>query len=133
MRAHAEADLLGLLEVFGGWNTSGNTLGSVVTITATWVSAAPRTHSTRTPRAVHSSPALSTTSSTSPRSAPTPAPHCSPDRFPMADDDRVAEAERVNQPELAALPDSVLPGGDVRIAAFTLPWRRSFEIGIALS
>lgn len=61
-----------MISSFGGWNTAGNTLGSV------------------------------------------------------------AEADKVIRGALAGILLSMLPAEDVRIAELTLPWRRSFEIGLVL-
>jgi hypothetical protein len=50
----------------------------------------------------------------------------------MTEDSQVATAERVIRAELTALLESMLPADDVRIVELTLPWRRSFEIGLTL-
>ena len=59
-------------------------------------------------------------------------PSLFPDIYPMADDAQVATAERVIREELSALLETMLPADGVTIAELTLPWRRSFEIGLVL-
>lgn len=133
VRALAEAGLLGRLEAFGGWNTAGNTLGSVVAVAAAGVvGRATGTFDARAARIAlltrllddFAYQAVVRTDS---------GPALFPDVYPMADDGRVAAAERVIREELTALLESTLPAEDVRIQELTLPWRRSFEIGLVLS
>ncbi|MFJ2503552.1 DUF4127 family protein [Microbacterium sp. NPDC087592] len=133
VRALAEAGLLGRLEAFGGWNTAGNTLGSVVAVAAAGVvGRATDTFDARAARIAlltrllddFAYQAVVRTDS---------GPALFPDVYPMADDGRVATAERVIREELTALLESTLPAEDVRIQELTLPWRRSFEIGLVLS
>ncbi|GAA1316280.1 MAG: DUF4127 family protein [Brachybacterium tyrofermentans] len=133
VRALAEANLLGRLEAFGGWNTAGNTLGSVVALAA--AGAVGRAAGTFDPAAARRALLTRLLDDFAYQSVVRvdSGPSLFPDRFPMADDERVAGAERAIHRELEAVLDSVLPGDAVRIAELTLPWRRSFEIGIALS
>lgn len=132
VRALAEADLLGRLEAFGGWNTAGNTLGSVVAIAAAAVvGRASGTFDARAARVAlltrllddFAYQAVVRTDS---------GPSLFPDMYPMTDDALVSNAERVIRAELTALLESMLPADDVRIEELTLPWRRSFEIGLVL-
>lgn len=131
VRALGDAELLGRLEAFGGWNTAGNTLGSVVAIAAAGVvGRAAGTFDAQAARAAlltrllddFAYQAVVRTDS---------GPALFPDRYPMSDDSGVAEAERVIHDELAALLES-LPSGGMQITELTLPWRRSFEIGLVL-
>lgn len=133
VRALAEADLLGRLDAFGGWNTAGNALGSVVALAAGGV--AGRAAGTFDPAAARRALLTRLLDDFAYQSVVRvdSGPSLFPDRFPMGDDERVAEAERVIHRELTTLLDSVLPGDGVQIAELTLPWRRSFEIGIELS
>ncbi|WP_337002146.1 MULTISPECIES: DUF4127 family protein [unclassified Microbacterium] len=132
VRALAEAGLLGRLEAFGGWNTAGNTLGSVVAVAAAGVvGRATGSFDARAARIAlltrllddFAYQAVVRTDS---------GPSLFPDIYPMADDARVATAERVIRDELSAVLEAVLPADDVRIEELTLPWRRSFEIGLVL-
>lgn len=132
VRALAEEGLLGRLDAFGGWNTAGNTLGSVVAIAAAGVvGRASGTYDERAGRIAlltrllddFAYQAVVRTDS---------GPSLFPDRFPMADDALVAEARRVIHAELSALLESLLPNEGIEIAELTLPWRRSFEIGLVL-
>lgn len=132
VRALASEKLLDRLEAFGGWNTAGNTLGSVVAIAAAGViGRATGTFDAKAARIAlltrllddFAYQAVVRTDS---------GPALFPDHYPMADDDRVAEAERVVREELTGLLESMLPADPIRIAALTLPWRRSFEIGLVL-
>lgn len=133
VRALAEAGLLGRLEAFGGWNTAGNTLGSVVAVAAAGVvGRATGTFDARAARIAlltrllddFAYQAVVRTDS---------GPALFPDVYPMDDDSRVATAERVIREELTALLESTLHAEDMRIQELTLPWRRSFEIGLVLS
>lgn len=132
VRALAEAGLLERLEAYGGWNTAGNTLGSVVAIAA--AGAIGRHAGSFDPAAARV--ALLTrllddfAYQAVVRSDKGPA--LFPDHYPLSDDGRVAEAERVIRAALTDILLSTLPAGEVRIAELTLPWRRSFEIGLVL-
>jgi hypothetical protein len=133
VRALAAEGLLGRLEAFAGWNTAGNTLGSVVALAAAGVvGRAVGTFDSRAARIAlltrllddFAYQAVVRTDS---------GPSLFPDRFPMANDALVADARRVIREELSALLESTLPNDGIEISELTLPWRRSFEIGLALS
>lgn len=132
VRALAEADLLGRLQAFGGWNTAGNTLGSVVAVAAAGVvGRATGTYDARAARIALLTRLLDDFAYQAVVRTDT-GPSLFPDLYPMADDALVLTAERVIHEELTALLESMLPADDVRIAELTLPWRRSFEIGLVL-
>ncbi|MFS6530392.1 DUF4127 family protein [Microbacterium aurugineum] len=132
VRALADADLLGRLEAFGGWNTAGNTLGSVVAVAAAAVvGRATGTFDERAARIALLTRLLDDFAYQAVVRTDT-GPSLFPDIYPMDDDALVATAERTIRDELAALLASMLPAEDVRIQELTLPWRRSFEIGLVL-
>ena len=124
--------LLGDLTAFGGWNTAGNTLGGVI---ATSVAAVV---GSRTGRG----------SATALRQAllvrllddwayqcvirSEDAARLFPDRLPMSDGDRVRRAEAHIGTRLREVLDRQLPGAGWQLDGLTLPWRRSFEVGITL-
>lgn len=133
VRALADADLLGRLESFGGWNTAGNTLGSVVAVAAAGVAGrAAGTFDDRASRIAlltrllddFAYQAVVRTDS---------GPSLFPDIYPMHDDGRVSAAEAAIHGELTSLLEGMLPADGIRIEEVTLPWRRSFEIGLVLS
>lgn len=133
VRALADAGLLARLEAFGGWNTAGNTLGSVVALAAAGVvGRATGAFDERAARIALLTRLLDDFAYQSVVRTDT-GPSLFPDIYPMADDTRVAEAERAIQAELTAILESMLPADGIRIASLTLPWRRSFEIGLALA
>ncbi|WP_249521230.1 DUF4127 family protein [Microbacterium sp. ER1] len=132
VRALAEAGLLGRLEAFGGWNTAGNTLGSVVAVAAAGVvGRATGSFDERAARIALLTRLLDDFAYQAVVRTDA-GPSLFPDIYPMAEDAQVATAERVIRAELSALLESMLPADDVRIAELTLPWRRSFEIGLTL-
>lgn len=132
VRALAEAELLGRLEAFGGWNTAGNTLGSVVAIAAAGVvGRAAGTFDAEAARVALLTRVLDDFGYQAVVRTDS-GPALFPDRYPMTDDDSVGHAARVIHSELSALLESCLPSHGTRIAELTLPWRRSFEIGIVL-
>ncbi|WP_313362929.1 DUF4127 family protein, partial [Microbacterium sp.] len=132
VRALAEAGLLGRLEAFGGWNTAGNTLGSVVAVAAAGVvGRASGSFDDRAARIALLTRLLDDFAYQAVVRTDT-GPSLFPDIYPMADDAQVATAERVIRAELTGLLESMLPADDVRIEELTLPWRRSFEIGLTL-
>lgn len=132
VRALGDEGLLGRLEAFGGWNTAGNTLGSVVAIAAAGVvGRATGTFDEKAAKVALLTRLLDDFAYQAVVRTDT-GPSLFPDRFPMSDLTAVAEAERVIHAELASLLASTLPAEGLRITALTLPWRRSFEIGIEL-
>ena len=132
VRALAEAGVLGRLEAFGGWNTAGNTLGSVVAVAAAAVvGRATGSFDHRAARIALLTRLLDDFAYQAVVRTDA-GPGLFPDIYPMADDEQVATAERVIRDELSALMDTMLPADDVRIEELTLPWRRSFEIGLVL-
>lgn len=132
VRALAEADLLGGLEAFGGWNTAGNTLGSAVAIAAAGVvGRAAGTFDERAARIALLTRLLDDFAYQSVVRTDH-GPSLFPGIYPMTDDARVASAEDTIQAELTTLLESLLPADGIRIERVTLPWRRSFEIGLAL-
>lgn len=133
VRALAEAGLLGRLEAFGGWNTAGNTLGSVVAIAAAGVvGRASGTFDARAARIALLTRLLDDFAYQSVVRTDS-GPDLFPDRFPMHDDALVEQARRVIRAELSDLLESLLPNDGIEIAELTLPWRRSFEIGLVLT
>ncbi|UGS25432.1 DUF4127 family protein [Microbacterium resistens] len=132
VRALSEAGLLDALEAFGGWNTAGNTLGSVIAVAAAAVIG--RRSGGFDPAAARVALLTRLLDDFAYQSVVRvdAGPRLFPDHYPMADDARVAEAERVVHEELTRILDADLPAGGVRIAALTLPWRRSFEVGLVL-
>lgn len=131
-RALAAAGLLEKLDAYGGWNTAGNTLGSVVAIAAAGVvGRANGTYDAKAARIALLTRLLDDFVYQGIVRVDT-GPSVFPDRFPMSDPALVSEAERVIHSELATLLDSLLPSNGARLTALTLPWRRSFEIGITL-
>ena len=132
VRALAEAGVLGRLEAFGGWNTAGNTLGSVVAVAAAAVvGRATGSFDHRAARIALLTRLLDDFAYQAVVRTDA-GPGLFPDIYPMADDEQVTTAERVIRDELSALMDTMLPADDVRIEELTLPWRRSFEIGLVL-
>ncbi|GAA1537573.1 hypothetical protein HD600_001378 [Microbacterium ginsengiterrae] len=132
VRALADEGLLGRLEAFGGWNTAGNTIGSVVAISAAGVvGRAGGTFDERAARIALLTRLLDDFAYQSVVRTDS-GPSLFPDRFPMNDRARVDEARRVIREELGALLESMLPADGIEIEDLTLPWRRSFEIGLTL-
>lgn len=138
VRVLADADLLGRLEAFGGWNTAGNTLGSVVAVAAAGVvGRATGTYDARAARVALLTRLLDDFAYQSVVRTDA-GRRLFPDIYPMKDDALVAAAERAIKAELSDLLDELLPDDDgsddrVRIRELTLPWRRSFEIGLVLA
>ncbi|MDQ0643833.1 DUF4127 family protein [Microbacterium murale] len=131
-RALADADLLEKLDAYGGWNTAGNTLGSVVALAvAGVVGRASGTYDEEAARIALLTRLLDDFAYQAVVRVDT-GPSVFPDRFPMSDATLVAEAERVIRAELTTFLESMLPADGARITELTLPWRRSFEIGITL-
>jgi hypothetical protein len=133
VRALAEADLLGRLEAFGGWNTAGNTLGSVVAVAAAAVvGRAAGTFDARAARIALLTRLLDDFAYQAVVRTDSGAA-LFPDIYPMTDDAQVAKAEAAIRDELSSLLEAMLPADGVQIAELTLPWRRSFEIGLVLT
>src|SRR5690606_11700663 len=132
VRALADAGLLERLEAFGGWNTAGNTLGSVVAIAAAGaIGRANGTYDADAARVALLTRLLDDFAYQAVVRTDA-GPALFPDHYPMADGARVAEAEKVIRGALTGILMSLLPAGYHRIAELTLPWRRSFEIGLVL-
>lgn len=133
VRALAAAGMLDRLEAFGGWNTAGNTLGSVVAIAAAGVvGRAAGTFDAQAARVALLTRLLDDFAYQAVVRTDA-GPKLFPDHYPMADDGAVATAERVIREELSALLDTMLPSDGRTITELTLPWRRSFEIGLSLT
>lgn len=131
-RALAAAGLLEKLDAYGGWNTAGNTLGSVVALAAAGVvGRANGTYDANAARIALLTRLLDDFAYQAVVRVDS-GPSLFPDRFPMSDAGLVAEAERVLHAELTTFLESMLPADGARITELTLPWRRSFEIGITL-
>ncbi|GAB2530352.1 DUF4127 family protein [Paramicrobacterium agarici] len=129
----AAAGLLERLEAFGGWNTAGNTIGSVVALAV----AGEAGRASGAFDAEASKRALLTrllddyayqTVIRSEKGA-----DLFPDRFPLADEAHVENAQSVIRDDMNQMLRDTLPGGDWSVTSLTLPWRRSFEVAIALS
>lgn len=128
----AAEGLLERLEAFGAWNTAGNTIGSVIALAV----AAESGRSSGNFDADASRRALLTrllddyayqAVIRSEKGA-----ELFPDRFPLADDARVENAQTVIRDDMNRMLRESLPGGDWTVTSLTLPWRRSFEVAITL-
>ena len=132
VRALAEAGVLGRLEAFGGWNTAGNTLGSVVAVAAAGVVGRATGSFDRRAARIALLTRLLDDFAYQAVVRTDAGPDLFPDIYPMVDDAQVATAERVIRDELTTVLEALLPADDLSIEELTLPWRRSFEIGLVL-
>jgi hypothetical protein len=128
----AEQKLLERLTAFGGWNTAGNTLGSVVAVAVATVVGVETgrvdRHAIRQALLtrllddfVYQSVIRSEDGAT-----------LFPDHRPMADDGLVAAAELAIAGRMREVLSASLPAGDWTLSSLRLPWRRSFEVEIGL-
>jgi hypothetical protein len=128
----AREGLLSGLVAFGGWNTAGNTLGSVIAVVVAAIvgrktgrlneDAVQQALLTRLLDDFAYQAVIRTEDG----------PSLFPDHLPMADDRRVAQAEAHIAERMRRMLSEDLPGSEWRLTRLTLPWRRSFEVGIAL-
>jgi hypothetical protein len=124
--------LLGELTAFGGWNTAGNTLGSVVALaTASMVGARAGTLDpdarqrallTRLLDDFVYQSVVRTEEASS----------FFPDSLPIDDDEVIAQAEAAFAKRMKEIMSASLPAAGWTLASVKLPWRRSFEVEIAL-
>lgn len=132
VRALADIGLLTRLDAYGGWNTAGNTMGSVVALaSAAAIGRASGGFDARAARLGLATRLLDDFAYQAVVRVDS-GPDLFPDFDPLTDTAQIAAAEERIRTELSEVLASVLPN-DVRIDALTLPWKRSFEIGLELS
>lgn len=134
VRRLAADDLLSRLEAFGGWNTAGNTLGSVIALAAAGVIG--RATGRFDADAAHDALARRILDDYAYQSVIR-----SEDRedlfhgtiYPIADRAVVESAESAIAGRMNVLLGDLLPDTARRVGRVGLPWRRSFEVDIELS
>lgn len=132
VRRLKETGLLEALTSFGGWNTAGNTLGSVIAL------AVAATIGTRTgrldARAVQQALVTRILDDFAYQSVIRPeiSSQLFSDEFPVVDDNQLARAESAIAERMERLLETELPFDGWALSRLSLPWRRSFEVSIGL-
>jgi hypothetical protein len=127
-----EANLLGRLTSFGGWNTAGNTLGTVIAMAVAF------TVGKQTGRiendAVHRALLTRLLDDFAYQSVirTEDGPSLFPDHLPMTDDTAVEHAATAIRDRMSTLLANELPADGWVLDNISLPWKRSFEVRISL-
>lgn len=127
-----ETGLLETLTSFGGWNTAGNTLGSVIAL------AVAATIGTKTGRldsqALQQALVTRILDDFAYQSVIRPeiSPQLFSDQFPVVDDNQLARAESAIGERMKHMLETELPFYGWTLSRLNLPWRRSFEVSIGL-
>jgi len=127
-----EEGLAGELTAFGGWNTAGNTLGSVVAVAVAAVVAEKAGHVDKLALQQALLTRLLDDFVYQSVVRTEDASQFFPDSFPATDDAVVAAAESAFSERMQEILSTALPADGWTLSKLGLPWRRSFEVEIGL-